>query len=183
MTRTFAHVLEMNVKFNFQDETGNIVSYVTSHFRSWRTTGLFLKPSSHTVDLVVFLQSNHMRSLRERVARIVDFINQNGGWTLIGWYRRGEVHDASGGVEQGEQIAGVNQPIHLSYVYPSEATVIPQIQNMRFDPSTPTVTMADNSQVGAEGGNAPPHAARDEADASDRATSRRARDTQRAYYQ
>lgn len=136
MARMNAIVVKLNVGFEFIDETGNKKNYQAQNFRSWRTTTLLVKPSAFSVDTVVFQQGENADALRSVVRNINRFINENGGWTVIGWYRRGEVADASG-QETGEQVASMNQPIHLAYVYPTDPRTAKLVGRMRYDPTLP----------------------------------------------
>jgi hypothetical protein len=69
------------------------------------------------------------------VVASLQVVNSNGGWNIIGWCRRGEVADASANQEAGNKVANMNQPIHISYLYPGSGTTITQIEQMRFVPS------------------------------------------------
>ena len=64
---------------------------------------------------------NCMLKLRESIKNIVKYINDNDGWTYIGWLRTGRVTDQSASTEQaaGENLSSVTQTPHLSYLYPS----------------------------------------------------------------
>ena len=58
----------------------------------------------------------------------------NGGWDIIGWYRRGEVTDASStGVDGDDEIASLNRPIHIAYLFPANiANVKDDLEQKRF---------------------------------------------------
>jgi hypothetical protein len=34
-------------------------------------------------------------NIREKIKAMVEMINSNGGWTMVGWFRKGEVKDVS----------------------------------------------------------------------------------------
>jgi hypothetical protein len=72
-------------------------------------------------------------------------VNLNGGWDVIGWCRRGEVADASANQEAGgNKVANINQPIHISYLYPCSADAVTQIEEMKFTPSNENERESDS---------------------------------------
>jgi hypothetical protein len=70
-------------------------------------------------------------------------VNGNGGWDVIGWCRRGEVTDACANQEAGIEVANMNQPIHIYYLYPGSTAAI-QKEQMRFVPSHENERDADS---------------------------------------
>lgn len=125
-------VFEMHVKFTYEDHTGNMVDHIVCNFRSWRTTGLFVKPIAIASDLVPFFSSQ--KKIRAVVRKITEKINAGGGWTILGWYRKGEVDDASApSNETGTEIEGSNRPIHIAYLYPSNNSILATFEADRFD--------------------------------------------------
>ena len=94
-----------------------------SNFRSHHTSMLFL--TKETLKLVNKSNSNHLSLLRNSVNNIVNYVNQNGGWSYIGWLRTGIVHDIS---EQqnavAENLASTSQTPHLSYLYPTNTECV-----------------------------------------------------------
>jgi hypothetical protein len=102
------------------DQSGK--TYITN-FRSYRTSLLFIKKES--LKLVQTTKSNHLFMLRNTVTNIVNYINNNGGWTYIGWLRTGIVHDISEAqTAQAENLASTSQTPHLSYLYPTDVSCI-----------------------------------------------------------
>ncbi len=102
------------------DQSG--VTYVSS-FRSYRTTLLFIKKDS--LKNVKKNDSNHLTTLRNAVRDVVQFVNNNGGWSIVGWLRTGTVHDIS--ETQGilaENLASTSQTPHLSYLYPTNSIIV-----------------------------------------------------------
>ena len=130
-----ALVLMMNVKFEYEDENGAKASYTATNFRSWRTTTLFTKNITPSRDLVPFFHAQS--EIRATVSEITRTINDGHGWTLIGWFRRGEVSDASSAANEAERdVAGINQPIHLAYLFPTSLDDVRQTEDRRFDAGT-----------------------------------------------
>ena len=51
-------------------------------------------------------------------ATIKDKVNNDGGWTIVGWYRKGKIMDASAPTnDAGNEIASDSHPIHINYLY------------------------------------------------------------------
>jgi hypothetical protein len=117
--RTCSVVLDMTVTFETVDRNGYQHQHSVTHFRSWRTSRLFIQPTAMTADNEVFL--GHTREIRNVAANIKNTVNENGGWTIVGWYRKGEIVDASAGSNETDNtIASDNHPIHISYLYPTD---------------------------------------------------------------
>ena len=65
-------------------------------------------------------------------------MNQQDGWTILGWYHCGEVTDASATAESGSgKIPSLNKPIHLAVLFPSNYNDIKdEITAKWFTPTT-----------------------------------------------
>jgi hypothetical protein len=94
---------------------------------------LFISPITATTDCTPFY--TQCKAVRQLVAASLQVVNGNRGWDVIGWCCRGEVADASANQEMGNEVANMNQPIHISYLCPSSTAAITQIEQMRFIPS------------------------------------------------
>jgi hypothetical protein len=99
-------------------------------------TKLFITPITATTDCSPFFQARD--EIRAIVNQSVELVNAEGGWTMMGWYRRGEVQDASANQEAGSEIASANQPIHLSYLFPDNRDVPAHLEDRRFVPTDTT---------------------------------------------
>ena len=117
----------------------SITGYRTIHrFKSWRTSQLFVKEHSWK-SLIACLNSDstnhkHRDALRTSAKRIVDFVNEHGGWTCIGWIRTGSVQDESD--TAGAMIASSEQDPHITYLYPTNmnlGTTCTEFDNLRYD--------------------------------------------------
>jgi hypothetical protein len=116
-------VLEMTVIFPYTDNNGFQSQCTVPHFCSWRTTQLFLNPLAMTADESQY--TSDTREIRGVVASINNIINADQGWTIVGWYKKGEVIDASADPNSaGNEITSDNQPIHISYLYPTNTTAM-----------------------------------------------------------
>lgn len=137
MLRASDVVFEGHVKFSYEDASGKSVSHTVLDHRSFRTTNIFIKPIQMGADILPFFQRR--KDIRIAVKTITDIINDNEGWTIIGWYRKGEVEDASAPANENDsKIEGFNKPIHIAYLYPTKPTrVLSLIEDKRFDSTAP----------------------------------------------
>jgi len=110
-------VLSCNLFVKDQDGR-NIL--VVKEFRSWVFTkmicGSLLSDNSGKDD---FNDGDNLDQLRERTSIILDYVNSNGGWTVIGWYRVGMQQDAADkmqdfGKGQVETVAAETVMPHVS---------------------------------------------------------------------
>jgi len=157
MARAADLVFEMHVTIYTKDERDQDIVYYVLGFRSHRTSSLFLKPVGLASDLVAFFRQE--KQIRATAKKITGIINHNGGWTIVGWYRKGEVEDASAPTnETGAEIEGVNKPIHIAYLYPSLPTKewMPLVEEHRFDVSEDTSNTSNtNNDTPQAGGHRP----------------------------
>ena len=90
---------------------------IIENFRSWRFTNLFVHPDCW----VLFKGENrrHQKLLQDAVTNIVNLVNKKGGWTYIGWLRKGKTSDSSD-ANSGWNFASENTVPHLAYLYPTD---------------------------------------------------------------
>jgi hypothetical protein len=125
--RSSAIVLDMTVTFTTVDTNGYGNQYSVTHFRSWRTSKVFIYPMAMTADNDVYLA--HTREIRDVAVNINNIVNANGGWNIAGWYRKGETVDASADTNiGGGEITSDNHPIHISYMYPAQPSCLDGIE-------------------------------------------------------
>ena len=93
---------------------------IISNYRSWRTTKLFLRNINTSLDV-----ANYSRSrLRLSVNGLVDYVNKNGGWTIVAWYRQGMVADVGGNEkDKADEIYNITQKLHVNYLFPTTINV------------------------------------------------------------
>ena len=85
---------------------------------SLRTTRLcFLAKSIPSTSQQVYNLQVTKTLIRTKVNRLVDFVNSHGGWTIIGWGKRGT--RTSSAQHENEQTLSTEVKLHASYVYPS----------------------------------------------------------------
>jgi hypothetical protein len=131
----------MTVTFKAVDANGYENQYSVPHFRSWRTSKIFIHPTVMTADNEVFFA--HTREIRQVATNTKNVINNSGGWTIVGWYRKGEIIDASAlSNDAGSEIASDNHPIHISYLYPTNPTCLAQVT--RYPRGESGATAAEN---------------------------------------
>ena len=66
---------------------------------------------------------------REKAKEIKDIANANHGWNIVGWYRKGEIVDASAESNvAGSEITSDNHPVHISYLYPAQRSCLEHVQ-------------------------------------------------------
>jgi hypothetical protein len=125
--RSCSIVLDMTVTFNTIDRNGYENSYSVPHFRSWRTSKVFIHPMAMTADSSVYLA--HTREIRDVASNIKNIVNANHGWSIAGWYRKGEILDASAEPSSaGNEITSDNHPIHISYLYPTRPMCLDRVE-------------------------------------------------------
>jgi hypothetical protein len=61
--------------------------------------------------------------LRQAVSDVTKHVNDNGGWTIIGWIHTGRVNDGSSDVNTSDQIEPLFPTIHIMYLFPSETAI------------------------------------------------------------
>jgi hypothetical protein len=95
-----------------------------------------------TADNAVYLE--HTREILDVAANIKNIVNANQGWIIAGWYRKGEILDASASANNapGSEISSDNHPIHISYLYPAQPTCLDNIQ--RYPTGNGAVGEAEN---------------------------------------
>lgn len=97
-------------------------------FRSWKTTNLLFRGGLNGCFSIQELQSPEATELiRTTLQLIKDYVGANGGWTIIGWYKRGSKTDASASAATENKaranMGSDNVNYHVVYLYPT----IPEI--------------------------------------------------------
>eukprot|EP00978_Attheya_sp_CCMP212_P041813 scaffold244588_cov43-Attheya_sp.AAC.2 len=102
-------------------------------FRSLRLTNLLLKvPDSAQVDDF----KGYRKQIRKKANEIVDYVNNNGGFTITLWSKRGEIFDMAFADEPGMRkktaIASEKLTYHISYLYPTHVNPDKETKKYRF---------------------------------------------------
>ena len=69
--------------------------YSIANFRSLRTTEYFVTNLDEFGMQNASVLDEQVLNIREKIKAMVEMINSNGGWTMVGWFRKGEVKDVS----------------------------------------------------------------------------------------
>ena len=62
--------------------------------------------------------SSNLENLYECMDQVLDFYNKNGGFTIIGWYKRGEINDSI--QNESEKVTSSVVTYHVTSIYPSK---------------------------------------------------------------
>ena len=87
-------VFEHSINFKKEEVKGGRVSH--GNFSSYRFSQLYLSgeiPSG--VRISALRISDAYWGIQKTVRNVVKYINENGGWTVVGWYKRGVISDRS----------------------------------------------------------------------------------------
>ena len=110
---------------------GSIVE--VQNFRSFRTTRMFFKKFSEYS--MSYRKEEHFTTVRAEVKKMVDYVNEKCGWTVVGWFRKGEVSDAS---NEAEKIDNSTVTVHISLLVPTDAEVTSTDEFKALQIETPT---------------------------------------------
>jgi hypothetical protein len=87
-------------------------------FRSLRTTELFFYNfEQHASTVTSEDELNRTVEYRKKINTMVQYINGNGGWTIVGWFMLGAITDAA---NAGDKAENYNMTLHLSYLSPTK---------------------------------------------------------------
>jgi hypothetical protein len=103
--------------------------FFVRNFRSWVFTKLLFGTSlSDLATKADYNEGEMFETVREHLSVIVDYVNSNGGWSIVGWFRIGMLQDA-GDVSQDlprnqtELIAAETVTPHVCRLCPSDIEV------------------------------------------------------------
>ena len=90
-----------------------------SKVRSLRTTRLFFDNLSTFSGQTSENIKKRFIEIRPKIRAMVQYINDNDGWTIVGWFKQGEVYDASG----TEKIESSTLVLHISLLIPTKQDI------------------------------------------------------------
>ena len=91
-------------------------SYTVQGFRSFCTTTIFFKDFVEYSSTSTFEREKQKQKFRRpQMKNIVEYINDHGGWKIIGWCRKGK-RSVEG---ESEKLENTEVNLNLSYLYPS----------------------------------------------------------------
>ena len=88
--------------------------------RSLRTTQLFFKNLPSYGEQTAQAIEERFQDVREKVKKMVEYVNNKGGWTVVGWFKKGEVSDSS---NQAEKVESLTCTLHISLLIPTSASI------------------------------------------------------------
>lgn len=95
---------------------------VVQGFRSLRTTRIwFLDLDDYAARIEADQDNENRYDHRTKINNMVTYINDHHGWTILGWYKLGELTDAADGINEKAENFVIT--MHISYLYPSNADV------------------------------------------------------------
>ena len=123
---------------NFQDPLDNVI-YNVEEFSSMKFSLLYLSeyfPKS-TQRLSYDPSIPNHENLCLCMDDVVNFYNRNGGFTIVGWYKRGEINDViheEGKVVKSDRITASSINYHISSMYPTRYTTeSDEARPLKFD--------------------------------------------------
>ena len=75
-------IIEVDVTFDVDAEFNVEEEITVTHFHSWRYSNLFMKDQANWQKLN---KHEDLPLLRKAVMDVTNYVNLNGGWTIIGW--------------------------------------------------------------------------------------------------
>ena len=118
---TSSIVIEADIQHVCEDDTSK--SFIVFNHRSLRTTQLFIE--NYTI---LYTNSSEMRAsyaarFEDAVESCCDYINNNGGFTVMGTCSRGEISDIS---NVHEKIASTRVTHGITYIQPTNLSILNQ---------------------------------------------------------
>ena len=87
-------------------------------FRSLRFTSIFFDNISMLSAKSMMDQRQYDREISKKIKEMVKVVNENGGWTVSGWHRRGLINDAD------DVLLSTTTIGHLTFLIPSRLSVL-----------------------------------------------------------
>jgi len=95
-----------------------------NNFSSFRFMSMYLsKDFSSSVKFNHLNTSAAYYDLQECIDEVVDYINENGGFTVVGWYKCGEIHDMSNEVVSTD-VESSDIGFHIVSISPTNAKAV-----------------------------------------------------------
>ncbi len=113
-------VIDVDITFDVDHSFHPEGKITVSHFRSWRYSNLFVKDSNIWQKLD---RDDDLIALRKAMVDVTNHVNENGGWTMLGWIRSGRVKDQSSDINMSDTLTTLHPKPHISYLFPSENAI------------------------------------------------------------
>jgi hypothetical protein len=127
-------VMQMNVIIPCETSMEARGKHVINDFRSFQTTSVFADTGS-----LANWRNESLRledHFRRKVCLMLKYINENGGWTILGWIRTGAIADVSDQKDK-QTIASIKTEPHLTYMMPSNLQVMENVEFKTFQYNVP----------------------------------------------
>ena len=135
-SRVGSIVLVHSVEFS---ASGNNKAFVMEDFSSLSFSSIYLKYAiSPSVKSNQLDYTDMYYRLTDTIDKVVEYINSKGGFTVVGWYKRGEINDQSNDDSQNE-VESSEIGIHVVSICPTDKTVMDDsiYKELRFDITPP----------------------------------------------
>jgi hypothetical protein len=110
---------EYNVTLPVPAELSATEHHVVQFCRSLRTTELFFENLNQFVKKEDIVEER-FANMRLAVRAMQDHVNANHGWTVVGWFQKGEVEDSA---TPGEKIDSLKWTLHISLLVPTSSHI------------------------------------------------------------
>lgn len=131
-------VLECAVQVKNCDTYDADLTYaVFQQFRSYKFSKLFFENIDAVAKLQPDVYESMYHTIRRSVKKLIELINCNGGWTVIGWHRLGESIEK----DTGEVIMSMQTKGHLVRIEPSEPNILDDDKFKKELIETPTTAL------------------------------------------
>jgi len=111
--------------FQFRDDQPVKETQVVKNFTSLRTSNVFFENGAVNMEYKRVSEQGAIDQLIiKKFKKTLNYVNQNDGWTIVGWYMRAakEEEDKE---EEDEHALHQNVNINVAYLYPSKDLAIP----------------------------------------------------------
>ena len=92
-------------------------------FRSLRTTQLFFDNMEEYVSDYTDMQ---LKTVKQKVEKIVTYVNSNCGWTVVGWFRKGQTVESEVATNDTDLVESDTVIFHISCLVPTDGNIIKQ---------------------------------------------------------
>ena len=106
-----------------------------NEFLSSRFSKLYMKnPFSTTVGINQIDGTDEYFNLQDCIDKVIEYINGNGGFTVLGWYKRGAINDVSN-EEVQNQVESSEIGCHVVSLNPSNCAVLDRVDfnSLKYD--------------------------------------------------
>ena len=135
--RSFSKVVlahKLSISLPVEGDVDQTLCKVSS-FTSRQFSDLYLSsPLPSNVTFGMLDMTDAMFQIEDAAKDVANFVNSRGGWSVYGWYKRGEIKDASN-IDLNDQmrVASGDIHFHLTFARPAEDQNSAQINARKFD--------------------------------------------------